>query len=508
MIARLFLLLLALPCAAQVRQTQTISSTEGGFAGPLADGDRFGIAATGIGDLDGDGTPDLAVGATGDDQSRGAVWVLFLNPDGTVRQSASVRPPDGSPGDFFGGALAFLGDLDGDGDVELAIGADHADDGGPDRGSVRIVSLAADGTARVRSTISATSGGLTDLPADGDLFGHSVAALGDLDGDGRAELAVGADDADDGGPERGAVWILFLNADGRVRQSQRISDTAGGFDGALDDRDLFGQAVAGIGDVDGDGTPDLAVAATLDDDGTPDTGAVWMLFLRPDGTVRQAAKISATAGGFMGELETGDVFGSSLVAPGDLDRDGVPDLLVGANGDDDGGPGRGAGWVLLLRRDGTVRAHQKISATTGGAFGPTVDGDSWNPTAALGDLDGDGGADVVWGARLADDGGTNRGAARVLFTGYATPSEPSPTHDSARLGVPVPNPTTSRVRFETEAPPGTRLVVTDALGRVVARLAPAHGITEVDVSGWAAGIYLVRLGDGGERAVRTFVVTR
>ena len=178
---------------------------------------------------------------------------------------------------------------------------------------------------------------------------------------------------------------------------------------------MFGQAVARVGDLDGDGTPELAVAATRDDDGSPDVGAVWILFLRPDGTVRAHQKISATAGGFGGALESGDGFGSTLVGPGDLDGDGVPDLIVGAGGDDDGGPDRGAGWILFLDRDGTVRDAQKISATVGGAVGTFADGDQWNPTAALGDLDGDGGADVAWGARLADDGGPARGAARILL---------------------------------------------------------------------------------------------
>lgn len=504
----LIALALAVAPSAQVRGHQTISAVTGGFDGPLADGDRFGVSAAALGDLDGDGRPELAVGAYGDDGGRGAVWILSLRPDGMVHAARSVRL-DTAPGDLFGTSVAALGDLDGDGTVEIVVGADHADDGGPDRGAVWIVSLRPDASvARVR-TISATAGGLDDAPADGDLFGHSVASLGDLDGDGRPELAVGADDANDGGPERGAVWVLFLNADATVRRSQRLSGTAGGFTGTLDDGDLFGQAVAGIGDLDGDGTPDLAVAATRDDDGGTDRGAVWILFLTPDGTVRAHAKISATAGGFGGTLAQDDVFGSSLVALGDIDGEGTPDLAVGAGGDDDGGPQRGAAWLLFLAPDGTVRAHQKLSDTVGGDTGPFADGDEWTPTALLGDLDGDGGADLLLGARLADDGGPTRGAARVMFTGYAVASAPRPLAFALTIG-PSPTRGPASVRFTMAAPGRVAVEIADVLGRTWATSAAAlragpHRLA-FDTSRWPAGLYVVRLSTAGASGSRTLVV--
>ena len=85
-----------------------------------------------------------------------------------------------------------------------------------------------------------------------------------------ADLAVGAQYDDDGGSDRGAVYVLFLNADGTVRAEQKISDTAGGLTATLNDSDSFGYSVAGVGDVDGDGVADLAVGASADDDGGSD----------------------------------------------------------------------------------------------------------------------------------------------------------------------------------------------------------------------------------------------
>jgi len=507
--ASLLAVVLAGTGAAQVERVQTISATAGGFAGPLADGDRFGVSAAPL-DLDGDGRPELAVGAYADGGDEGAVWLLSLHPDGTVAASHKLRLAGAEAGDHVGTALATVGDLDGDGIAELAVGADRDDDGGTDRGAVTLLFLDAAGDVRQSQKISSTTGGLSDGPADGDLFGHSVAALGDVDGDGTPDLAVGGDDADDGGPSRGAVWVLFLNTDGTVRATQRISDTAGGFTGVLDDVDLFGQAVAGPGDLDGDGTPDLAVSATLDDDGGDARGAVWVLFLNADGTVREHQKISDTAGGFAGPLHDGDLFGSSLAAPGDVDGDGTPDLLVGANRDDTDGDNHGTGWLLALRPDGTVRQASRLSAATAGSADA---GDEWGPLATLGDLDGDGGEDIVFGSRLDDDGGPNRGAIRVLFTRYAVATDASP-QAASRLVV-APNPVRQRggVQFALAAPAHVAIDVVDALGRRLATLVDGpfgsglHHV-EMDVAGWPGGVYLVRLRTSEGVEARPFVVVR
>ncbi len=79
--------------------------------------------------------------------------------------------------------------------------------------------------------ISAGEGGFGGHLDPGDFFGAALAAIGDLDGDGVTELAVGSPGDDDGGTNKGALWILFLNRDGSVRSYQKISDTEGDFDG-------------------------------------------------------------------------------------------------------------------------------------------------------------------------------------------------------------------------------------------------------------------------------------
>ena len=118
--------------------------------------------------------------------------------------------------------------------------------------------VAQPGWALSHQKISDTEGGFTGILDDIDLFGWSVASLGDLDGDGVGDLAVGAISDDDGGANRGAVWILFLNTDGTVKSHQKNSYTQGGFTGPLDNVHLFGRPVASLGALEGDGRGGVA----------------------------------------------------------------------------------------------------------------------------------------------------------------------------------------------------------------------------------------------------------
>ena len=408
-----------------VDDEQKISDTAGNFEGDLDDGDRFGSAVTSLGDLEGDGVIDLAVGAPGDDDNgtdRGAVWILFMDDDGRVDLQRKISednlrfPGDLDNNDAFGAAVSGIGDLNGDGVFDLAVGAPGDDDRGTDRGAVWILFLDTNGAVQEVQKISAAAGGFPGDLNDGDQFGGAVATLGDLDGDGITDIAVGAQGDNDGGTGKGAVWVLFLNSDGSVKSTQKISEERGGFDDNLDGDDRFGSALAELGDLDGDGTGDLAVGASGDDDGGPDRGAVWILFLDADGRVSAQQKISQNKGEFDGSLDDGGGFGSALGNIGDLDGDGINDLVAGAPGSDDGGTDRGALWVLFMDGSGELRSDFKISATAGNFDGPLGDGDQFgSAVAGLGDLNGDTLLDIVSGAPFDNDGGSDRGALWILF---------------------------------------------------------------------------------------------
>ncbi|MCP3937687.1 MAG: hypothetical protein GY708_20225, partial [Actinomycetia bacterium] len=261
-------------------------------------------------------------------------------------------------------------------------------DGQPDYLDLPIT-VGSDGTVAAEQKISSTVGGLTGPLDDSDQFGRSMASIGDVDGDGIVDIAVGAYVDDDGGTNRGAVYVLFLNADGTVKAEQKISSTTGGLTGPLDNNDQFGQSVAGVGDLDGDGIADIAVGAATDDDGGSARGAVYVLFLNADGTVKAEQKISSVTGGLAGPLDDNDRFGYSVAGVGDADGDGIADVAVGAYVDDDGGSDRGAVYVLFLNTDGTVKAEQKISSTAGALTGPLDDPDYLGVSVAGGgDVEG------------------------------------------------------------------------------------------------------------------------
>ncbi|MEE9167909.1 MAG: T9SS type A sorting domain-containing protein [Candidatus Neomarinimicrobiota bacterium] len=234
--------------------------------------------------------------------------------------------------------------------------------------------IATDGTVKSFQKISDTAGSFTATLDNSDFFGVSVASLGDLDGDGVTDLAVGAHFGNDGGANRGAVYVLFLNTDGTVKSFQKISDTAGSFTATLDNSDVFGISVASLGDLDGDAVTDMAVGAYVDDDGGSDRGAVYVLFLNTDGTVKSFQKISDTAGSFTATLDDVDLFGSSVASLGDLDGDGVSDLAVGAVFDGDGGENRGAVYSLFLKAEATASTVTTGAATNVSTTSATLNG--------------------------------------------------------------------------------------------------------------------------------------
>ncbi|HEX6883580.1 MAG TPA: PKD domain-containing protein [Planctomycetota bacterium] len=272
------------------------------------------------------------------------------------------------------------------------------------------------GSAIGWSKLSNTRGGRTPGLRAEDMFGRSVDGIGDVDGDGIGDLAVGAIGEDKGAYNAGAVWILFLDVDRTIRAHVKIAEGLAGFGADLDAEDGFGRKVAGIGDWDLDGVPDLAVGANRDDDGGTNRGAVYLLFLDRDGSVKSSVKLAQGTLPF--GLDNGDEFGRGVTRLEDMDGDGVPELAVGAIGDDDGSSNNGAVWILYMRRDGSVKAHAKLSATSGRLQSPFVRsrGGTWfgMDVDALGDLDGNGVTDLAVGALLDDSVVHGSGALYVI----------------------------------------------------------------------------------------------
>lgn len=427
---------------ADILTSSKISASSGAVPVRTAFEDYFGESTTSLGDANGDGTQDLAVGAIfadgrAGDPDTGAFWILSLDETGAVVDT--VRIDDVDMGGVlhyrnrFGQAIAFLGDLDGSGGSRyaLAVGASYDNNPVEAAGAVWILFFDENHILVHKTPIREGTPGFTgDLDAF-DNLGTSIAVLGDLDGagGGATTLAVTAPGDDDGCPgtqNEGAVYLVSIRSDGTPASSAKISATDPAFGGRLDCGDFFGEWVCSLQDFDGPGgsAHTIAVGAIFDDDtedapGDVQRGAVWILGIAADLSLMSAQKISDTEGGFVGVLDDNDNFGSAIAAR-DLDEDGTLDLLVGAANDDDSHYNAGAIWVLYLRPDGSVRQHEKISELRGGFSGPLGDSDVFGASIGfLGDLDHDGREEVAVGASLDDDtangyGGHDSGAVYVV----------------------------------------------------------------------------------------------
>ena len=267
--------------------------------------------------------------------------------------------------------------------------------------------------------ISNTFGSLPITLAKFDLFGSSVAPVGDLNGDGNEDIIVGAPKSDAGGKDKGAAHILFLTATGTVSSATTISGAAGSLDPSfetLSRKDFFGADVGNLGDVDGDGVTDVIIGAPGDDQVRKEAGAFYIVMLTTDGLVKDYQKVTQHVGGFTPILDKKDGCGAAVDGVGDFDGDGIPDALVGSPFDDDGQKDAGGAYIVYLNNDGTVKGNDKISNnTTFSIFQTGKKDNNGSSVALIDDLDGNGIQDIIMGAVGDDDGGSNKGAAYVLF---------------------------------------------------------------------------------------------
>jgi len=301
--------------------------------------------------------------------------------------SSTINGPVLSDVDNFGRSVTNIGDLDGDGIDDIVVGAVLDDEGGSNRGAIHIILLNSDGTPK--STVEINDSTVNGpVLSDNDYFGNSVANIGDLDGDGIDDIAVGARYDDTGGTDKGAIHIIFLNADGTPKSTIEINDnTVNG--PVLSDFDYFGSSVSNIGDLDGDGIDDIVVGAFLGEADGYNRGEIHIIFLNSDGSPKSTVEINdSTVNGPV--LSDYDYFGYSVTNIGDLDGDGIDDIVVGAIYDDEGGLNRGAIHIILLNNDGTPKSTVEINAST--VNGPVLsDSDYFGTSVAnIGDLDGDG----------------------------------------------------------------------------------------------------------------------
>jgi hypothetical protein len=234
------------------------------------------------------------------------------------------------------------------------------------------------------------------------VYGFSIANIGDLDGDNVDDILVGAPVDDTGGTNYGAAYIHFMNIDGSVDSTIKIdSNTVNGPTLGFDNF-RYGWSVAGIGDLNDDGVRDIAVGAlSYFNNSSIYTGRVFIHFMNTDGSIDSTVLIDrSTVNGpnTTRNVDGNDFYGSAIDGLGDLNGDGVEDLIVGASFDSAGGSARGAAFIHFMNTDGSIDSTVKINGST--LNGPVLSNtDNYGSSVAnIGDLNGDGVSDIAVGA--------------------------------------------------------------------------------------------------------------
>jgi hypothetical protein len=347
-------------------QLADVALGNGGFAmdGEIGPDFQTGRMVGGAGDVNGDGLADVLVGADDPgDMGVGDGWydrtyVVFGKQDTDPVALADVALGTGGfaiNGEAHeheaGRSASGAGDMNGDGLADVVLGAHYAGQYGASFGRTYVVFGK---TETDRVDLADVVLGVGGFAMHGEEYDHhsgqSVSGAGDVNGDGRPDVIVAAPGASENGTYSGRTYVVFGKADTDAVLLADVAQGSGGF--AMDGEPEGGRSlrsVSGAGDINGDGLADVIVGApTTADPYAPPRGRIYVVFGTASTDKVQLADVARGIGGFavIGESED-DFAGFSVSGAGDVNGDGVPDVVAGAAGADPNGTYSGRTYVVF-----------------------------------------------------------------------------------------------------------------------------------------------------------------